>query len=151
MKPRQWLNVLVAEDNEADLALLREAVRRNSMDVRLREVSEGPEVIRYLCGDGPFADRHAFPMPDVLLLDLKMPKLSGFDVLHWLREHPECSRLPAIIISGSGLEKDIEKAYALGANTYFEKPSDFADFTSLLELLVQYWARSKRPHHVHNC
>ncbi len=148
-KPR--LNVLVAEDTPADRKLLEMALLRNGVDVNLHMVEDGTEVIDYLKGEPPFNNRHKHPMPDVLILDLKMQQLSGFDVLLWLREHPECGKIPTIVLSGSGLQKDIEQAYALGANTYFEKPNSFADFGALLQLLIEYWGRSRRPAHVQSC
>jgi len=145
------LNVLVAEDNPNDVVLLERALPRNGLEIHLRHVQDGTEVIDYLQGVGHFANRAAFPMPDVILLDLKMPKLTGFDVLHWMRDNNDCGQIPTVLFSGSGLEKDVEKAYALGANTYFEKPTSYAEFARLLKILLEYWARSKRPSAPHSC
>ena len=150
-KTKLQLNILVAEDNPADRSLLEMALTSNGVDVNLRIVEDGSEAIQYLQGRGPFAHRREHPLPDLILLDLKMQQLSGFDVLLWLRANPHCGIIPTVVISGSGQEKDIEQAYALGANTYFEQPVSFADFGSLLRLLIQYWARSKRPAHDGNC
>ena len=127
--------------------LLHMALERNGCDVNLQQVNDGSEAIEYLEGRGRFANRRKYPMPDILVLDLKMQLLSGFEVLLWLRQHPECAKIPTVVLSGSGQEKDVEQAYELGANTYFEKPSSFEDFISLIQILVHYWARSKRPAH----
>ena len=145
------LNILVAEDNPSDRLLLQMALTRNGVEVNLHLVEDGSEAIQYLEGHGPFANRHKHPIPDLILLDLKMQRLSGFDVLLWLRDRPHCAAIPTVVLSGSGLEQDIEQAYALGAKTYFEKPTSFADFGSLLQLLIEYWARSKRPARPGNC
>lgn len=144
-KPRPHLNVLVAEDNPNDIALLEAIVRRDGVEVQLNFVRDGTEVIEYLRGVGQFGNRQTFPMPDLILLDLKMHLMSGLEVLDWRRKHPQCARIPAVMLSGSGLEKDVAQAYALGANTYFEKPSTLGEFTALIQALVQYWSRSKLP------
>ena len=145
------LNVLVADDNESELQLLHEALNRNGVEVQVHEVHDGLEVIDYLEGRARFSDRDTYPMPDLLLLDLKMRCCSGFDVLRWLRDHPACGKIPTVILSGSGLDRDVDEAYSLGANTYFEKPLSFDDFVNLIHTLIQYWLRSKRPHHPATC
>ena len=121
------------------------------MEVHLNFVHDGTEVIEYLRGAGDFANRRAFPMPDLILLDLKMHLMSGLEVLDWRRKHPECASIPTVMLSGSGLEKDVTRAYALGANTYFEKPSTLAEFKALIHALVQYWSRSKLSPHPNGC
>ncbi len=136
---------MVAEDDSSDLTLLRHAVTNVDSSVRLQITRDGNELIRYLQGDGEFADRDQHPVPDLIMLDLKMPQLSGFEVLKWLRNHPEYVLLPKIILSGSTLEKDIEEAYELGANTYFTKPSSFHDLEKLMRLVVGYWSESQPP------
>jgi len=151
-RPRkQSLNVLVAEDDANDIVLLETIMIRDGIHAHLNIVPDGTEVIDYLRGRGHFANRAAFPMPDLIVLDLKMTTMSGLEVLEWRRKHPDCARIPVVILSGSGLEKDIERAYALGANTYFEKPNSFAEFKTLLQTLVQYWSTSKRPLHPEQC
>jgi len=145
------LNVLVADDNDSELQLLHEALNREGMKVHVVEVHDGLEVIDYLQGRARFSDRDTYPMPDILLLDLKMRCYSGFDVLRWLRKHPACGKIPTVILSGSGLDRDVDQAYALGANTYFEKPMSFNEFVTLIHTLLQYWARSKRPLHPVTC
>ena len=139
------LNVLLAEDSAQDRELLRKAVERSEAPVNIFNVEDGSDAIEYLEGSGKYSDRFAYPMPDVLVLDLKMRELSGFDVLLWLREHPDCAVMPTVVLSGSGQEKDIQQAYALGANTYFEKPNSFVDFEALIDTVVRYWSLSRRP------
>jgi CheY-like chemotaxis protein len=139
------LFILVAEDDQNDRVLLTHALTRDSLPVRVMMVGDGEETIDYLQGTGKYANRAAYPFPDLLLLDLKMPRLSGLDVLKWLRADPCCHALPVIIFSGSGLEKDVQQAYRLGANTYFQKQGDPRVLINLLRLVTQYWLASMRP------
>jgi len=139
------LFILVAEDDANDRVLLTHALTRDSLPVRVAMVGDGEEAIDYLQGEGKFADRVRYPIPDLLMLDLKMPGLNGLDVLRWLRANDICASLPVIIFSGSGLEKDVQDAYRLGANTYFQKLGDPRALVSLLRLVVQYWLASMRP------
>ena len=136
---------MVAEDDSSDLTLLRHAVTNVDSSVRLQITRDGNELIRYLQGEADFADRDQHPVPDLIMLDLKMPQLSGFEVLKWLKHHPEYVLIPKIVLSGSTLEKDIEEAYELGANTYFTKPSSFHELEKLMRLVVGYWSESQPP------
>ena len=139
------LFILVAEDDVNDRVLLTHALTRDSLPVRVEMVGDGEEAIDYLLGEGDFGDRARYPLPDLLLLDLKMPRLNGLDVLRWLRSHDSCPSLPVIMFSGSGLEKDVQEAYRLGVNTYFQKLGDPRALVALLRLMVQYWLASMRP------
>jgi len=139
------LFILVAEDDANDRVLLTHALMRDSLPVRVAMVGDGEEAVNYLEGEGRFANRAEFPMPDLLLLDLKMPRMNGLDVLRWLRTNELCPSLPVIIFSGSGLEKDVQAAYHLGANTYFQKRGDPRALIALLRLVIQYWLASMRP------
>jgi two-component system response regulator len=137
--------VLVADDDANDLRLLHKAISGDGLEVQLMEVHNGEELIQYLSNEGPFADYMRFPKPDLLLLDLKMPRMDGLQVLDWLAQHPEHARLPKVMLSGSGLERDVDEAYRRGANTYFTKPTDFSHFQKLVRLTIDYWAMSERP------
>ena len=95
--------------------------------------------------EGPFADCMRYPKPDLLLLDLKMPRVDGLQVLDWLAQHPEHGQLPKVMLSGSGLERDVDEAYRRGANTYFTKPTDFNHFQKLVRVTIDYWTMSERP------
>src|SRR5437763_782973 len=100
---RRKLRILVAEDNLTDLQLLRQAVTRDGVIVEIHEVHDGEEATHYLAGEGKFKDRLKFPLPDLLLVDLKMPKMDGLQVIKWLNTCPECRHLPVVMMSGSGL------------------------------------------------
>lgn len=142
---RKKLVILVADDDPNDLELLKHVVTDNGVDVNFQSAQDGEQVINYLRGEGPFTDRNAHPIPDIIVLDLKMPRVNGFEVLEWLRQEPGLDSIPAIVLSGSGLESDIQKAYRLGANTYFTKPGQLAELRQIIGALIDYWRRSQRP------
>ncbi|HZV36914.1 MAG TPA: response regulator, partial [Verrucomicrobiae bacterium] len=106
-------------------------------------VEDGQEAVHYLRGDGKYANRKNYPLPNVLLLDLKMPRLGGFDLLRWLRsESPENTRfIPVVVLSSSYLQQDVQRAYALGANSYMVKPLKWDEFRNLIMNLGIYWTR----------
>jgi len=139
------LVILVAEDDPNDLELLRHVVADNGVEVNFQAARDGEQVIDYLRGEGQFADRSMHPIPDIVVLDLKMPRVNGFEVLQWLRQQPVLASIPAIVLSGSGLESDIQEAYRLGANTYFTKPGQLAELRQIISTLIDYWRRSQRP------
>lgn len=139
------LVILAAEDDPNDLELLRHVVAENGVQVNFQAADDGEQLIHYLRGEGKFADRDLHPIPDIVVLDLKMPRMNGFEVLQWLRQEPGLARIPAVVLSGSGLESDIEEAYRLGANTYFTKPGQLAELRKIIGSLIDYWRRSQRP------
>lgn len=136
--------VLVAEDNPDDALLLRRAIERAGIKARIRFMQDGEEMLLYLQGLGAYANRAANPPPSLIILDLKMPRKSGLEVLAWLSEHPECSVVPTVVMSSSNLLKDIQSAYALGANTYFVKPTTFEALVETMKTLSTYWQRAER-------
>ena len=145
------LEVLLAEDDSNDIILLECAIRKNNVPGRFHIVRDGFEAIAYLKGEGKFEDRLAHPFPDLIVLDIKMPQITGFEVLKWLRAHPDCATIPAVMLSGSELDSDIEEAFRLGANSYFRKPSSIDSLTGLLRAVVHYWWLSERPRKRRSC
>jgi CheY-like chemotaxis protein len=139
------LIVLLAEDQEDDVFLFKRAIARAVSKHTLRVVSDGTDVIAYLRGDGEFADRSRYPFPNVLLLDIKMPRLSGLEVLDWLNQHEECSIIPTIIFTSSEQPQDIRRAYLRGANAYFTKPVAFDELQELMTVMFSYWCRAHVP------
>jgi len=137
--------MLVAEDDPNDVTLLLHALKRNGLGARAEIVPDGDQVIKYLRGEGPYADRARHPFPDLVLLDLKMPLVSGVEVLERLRREDECTEVPVVMLSGSALEADVERAYRLGVKTYFTKPHSVSELSDLLRLIVAYWSQSQRP------
>lgn len=136
---------LIAEDNESDFLLLQRAFRKNNIQNLIQWVQDGDEAIEYLQGTGKYGDRTTHPFPDLLVLDLKMPRKTGLEVLHWIKEHPQYRVIPTIIMSSSNLDEDVRHAYDLGANTYFVKPSDFDTLVAVVKGVHQYWATGIKP------
>lgn len=143
MKPK--LTVLVAEDEETDYYLLDRALRQANLGIQIHWVRDGVDAIRYLKGEGEYADRDRFPIPDMVMLDLKMPGTTGMEVLEWIRDNPRFRVIPTLVMTSSQQEKDVQQAYHLGANTYFVKPSRFDALTELCRQISSYWAQGLRP------
>ena len=133
---------LLVEDDANDVLLLGMEFRRCPGHIRLLAVSDGGEAIQYLEGDGKFRDRNKYPLPDVILLDLKMPRINGFEFLEWLRcKSQTCHRfIPVVVMSSSVIREDIDRVYALGANSYLIKPVDWNLFKERVKALGIYWS-----------
>jgi CheY-like chemotaxis protein len=139
------LVILLAEDDSKDFEIFSYALRQNGVLANIQRVHDGQEAIHYLEGRLPFSDRLAHPFPDLIILDLKMPRLSGLEVLQWRKKHPECARLPVVMLSGSGLQHDVNEAYKLGVNSYFSKPASVERLQKLLRRIVDYWSSAELP------
>jgi len=114
--------ILLAEDSNDDLLIFTRALKRAQITHTLVAVDTGQEVIDYLAGEGRYGDRNAYPLPSLILLDLKMPLKNGFDVLEWLMDTESLRDIPAVVLSSSDEPRDIERALQLGARTYLVKP-----------------------------
>jgi DNA-binding response OmpR family regulator len=132
--------ILAAEDDEGDAVLLRLAFKRAQIHQRLIVVQDGQEAIDYLSGTPPYDDRVNYPLPSMLLLDLKMPRLNGFDVLAWWKTNDELRDLPVIVLSSSAHKMDIDKARKMGACDYIVKPHGFTQLTKIMKELCGRWA-----------
>jgi CheY-like chemotaxis protein len=125
--------ILIAEDEDDEAILLQRALKKAAITNPIRRVKNGEQAIEYLAASGAFADRAEYPLPLLVLLDLNMPKKSGFEVLAWIRAQPSLKSLAVDILSGSCREEDIEKALLLGANLYLKKPITLLDLDQLLQ------------------
>jgi CheY-like chemotaxis protein len=137
--------ILIVEDNEDDITLLKAAIRNAKVPNPIKVVRDGVEAIKYLEGDGPYEDRLSYPFPGALFLDLKLPKLNGFDVLQWLKEHEECKVIPVMVLTSSALERDVTKAYQMGANSFMVKPGSLGGLTELVDLAFRFWSMCEIP------
>jgi len=131
--------VLLVEDNPDDVLLTRRAFAKVHSPAPLEVVVDGEEAIDYLRGAGTYADRERFPLPLLILLDLKLPRRSGFEVLEWLRGQPGLRRLPVVVLTSSGQSPDVNRAFDLGANSYLVKPVRLDDLVNLIKTLNLYW------------
>jgi len=136
--------ILVAEDDPTDAFFLQRAFGKTGVAVGLEFVRDGQEAIDYLRGEPPYADRTVHPLPQLLLLDLKMPRLNGFEVLDWLRNQPHLKRLLVIVFSSSAELGDINRAYDLGANSYLVKPHASELLLELVQRVEKYWLESNQ-------
>ena len=139
---KQTQTILSADDDDNDVLLLKMAFAKAGLAEQLRRVKDGAEAIQYLNGDGIYADRESFPFPSLLLLDLKMPYKNGFEVLTWIRKQPGIRGLPVIVLTSSEELRDVNQAYALGANSFLVKPLDFENSLALIRMVEKYWIRS---------
>jgi CheY-like chemotaxis protein len=139
MKP-----ILQIEDEENDILFLQMAAEKAGIVKPIQVARNGREAIDYLSGNGKFADRGQFPLPCVVLLDLKLPQVPGFEVLKFIRSHPRLRTLVVIVLSSSDQDADIENAYLLGANSYLVKPANPGDLVTALNLIKAYWLRLNR-------
>lgn len=130
--------ILLVDDSENDALLMCTIYSRAGFVRPLQFARDGAEAIAYLNGDGLFRDRRQFPMPAVVLLDLNMPQKNGFEVLEWIRAQPGLKRLRVYILSASSQEKDIQRAYDLGANSYLVKPGNLDGLRHLAKTLAAW-------------
>ena len=139
------LTILLADDNENDIQLVQLALKKAGLDNPIYICRDGEEVIAYLQGKELYADRQQHPFPRMLILDLKMPRVGGLDVLRWVRDNPRCAVIPTIILSTSILQSDIQEAYELGANAYVTKPAEFITLQMLFKDLFAFWKHCELP------
>jgi len=131
--------VLVADDDANDVFFLRRAFQKAGLSCPIIEVPDGERAICYLSGSDGFADRTRFPVPALLFLDLKMPKVSGFEVLEWLQKHNGPPTIKVVVLSSSNLPGDMQKARALGAHDYRVKPADIDDMITMVKDVASRW------------
>lgn len=136
MEPR---TILYAEDERNDVYFLRRALKKAGSPHTLNAVCDGEEAIDYLTGEGPFADRARHPLPALILLDINMPKKSGFEVLEWIRQQPRFKSLPVLMLTSSSRSEDRETAGHLGADDYLLKPSDPRELIEIVKSLLERW------------
>lgn len=140
--------VLSVDDNDVDGALLERAFKRTSIPARLYRVSEGPQALAYLAGDGIYRDRESYPMPDLVLLDLAMPKMSGVEVLRWIRAQNVVKKTRVLIFTSSEKPEDFRTADEIGADGYFLKPSRFDDLKKLVLQIHEDWLGKKKTNKI---
>jgi CheY-like chemotaxis protein len=139
-------NILLVEDDPNDALLLERAFRKAGLPYPLIIVSDGDQAVDFLQGIGKYRDRIKYPMPNLMLLDLKLPRRSGHEVLKWLRSRPGLKRLPVIVLTSSSEQRDVVAAYDEGTNSYLVKPSNAELLGQMVSQLEKYWLTlNERP------
>jgi CheY-like chemotaxis protein len=139
------LNILLVEDNQAHARLLTRGIAANRSPNRIAHVTDGEAALDYLRQRPPYEDHVQHPPPDLILLDLQLPKIDGLEVLRQVKADSSLKHIPVIVLTTSSARSDIDSAYALHANSYLVKPLDFASFTQLMRDLGFYWLGWNQP------
>jgi CheY-like chemotaxis protein len=140
------LTILLVEDNATDVLLIRRAFEKAKLANPLTVVSDGDAAVDYLSGERAYADRQQFPLPILILLDLKLPRRSGLEVLEWLRAQETLKRIPVVMLTSSQHDRDVNAAYDTGVNSYLVKPVEFDGLLQMLNSVNFYWLMlNERP------
>ncbi|HUO28249.1 MAG TPA: response regulator [Bryobacteraceae bacterium] len=131
--------ILLIEDNPSDIELTRRALERSHVANELMVIQDGQEALDYLLCRGDYAGREVPALPSLVLLDLKLPRVPGLEILHAVRSDPRTRRLPVVILTSSNEERDVAASYDLGVNSYIQKPVDFNRFAEAVRQLGLYW------------
>jgi CheY-like chemotaxis protein len=137
--------ILLVEDDPDDVALIMRAFRRANLANPVTVAHDGEEAVAYLSGGGVYADRSSSPLPVLILLDLKVPRRSGHEVLEWIQAQDGLRRIPVAVLTSSRERRDVDKAYDLGANAYLVKPVDFEELLRMVKSLHLFWLMLNEP------
>lgn len=140
------VEILLIEDNMNDAELTIRALRKGNINNNLIHLKDGAEALEFLFGKGSFERRDTSSKPKVILLDLKMPKMDGLEVLTQIKANEDTKPIPVVVLTSSKEHPDIKRAYALGANSYIVKPVEFDDFSKVVTDLGFYWLLKNQPH-----
>jgi CheY-like chemotaxis protein len=134
--------ILLVEDEPPDAALFRRALQRASVQPPVVHLPDGDEAVNYLVGEGKYRDRQNYPLPSTVVLDIKLPRRSGFEVLEWIRsQSSDVAHVPVVVLSSSNMSSDVVKAYRKGANAYVTKPLTSQEYGRMTEILVAFWTQ----------
>lgn len=139
MRDGAMKTLLLVEDSDDDLFLMKRSFERAEVPFNLQIVKDGDQAVDYLSGVEAYADRFTYPLPSLVLLDVKLPRRNGFEVLQWIRSQPDFTCLPVVMLTNSDEPIDIQKAYRIGANSYLVKPLNYEQLEKTLPLLMDYW------------
>src|SRR5687768_4014030 len=131
--------VLLVEDDDNDRMFVERAFKKAGVPVEFRTVTCGEDAVSYLSAEAPYADRANFPLPALVLMDLKLTGMSGFETMEWARKRAESKALPIAVLTSSREKSDVARAYEAGATTYFVKPADWEDLHELVKTVAEYW------------
>jgi CheY-like chemotaxis protein len=138
-------SILLVEDDANDIFFMRNAIKKAGLLEQLHVAEDGQHAIDYLAGDGKYGNRERFPVPDLVLLDLKLPCVMGIDVLRWIRLQPALELVMVVVLTSSRLEPDMRASYRAGANSYLVKPNGPQELLAMVTLLANYWLNLNQP------
>ncbi|EEF58607.1 response regulator [Pedosphaera parvula] len=136
--------ILLVEDSEDDVFFFQRALNRKGAKYPVQVAMDGDEAVNYLSGKGAFSDRTRHPLPDLIFLDIQMPRMNGHEVLRWIREQPELRTIPVVILSTSSQPIDIQRANAAGGNAYLLKTSNSEKFGTILDHTLYFWLEANQ-------
>ena len=143
--PKKAVEILLVEDNPRDVELTLHVFQRHYLSNRVHVVRDGAEALEFLFCTGAYAERNIHQAPKVMLLDLKLPKVDGLEVLRRIKADARTRTIPVVVLTSSREEPDIAESYHLGVNSYIVKPVDFEQFTEAVRLLGMYWLLLNQP------
>ena len=139
------MTILFADDDPDDRVLVRDALEESQLDSDFHSVEDGEELMDYLCRRGEYANREHSPRPDLILLDLNMPRKDGREALKEIKADPALRRIPVVVLTTSRAEEDIRRTYDLGANSFITKPVTFDSLVEIVKTLGKYWSEVVEP------
>jgi two-component system response regulator len=139
------IEILLVEDNPTDAELTMRALKRKNLINRLHWVKDGAEALDFLFAKGEYSDRNVEDLPKLILLDLRMPKVDGLEVLHKIKEDERTRRIPVVVLTSSKEDRDIVESYKLGVNSYVSKPVEFDEFIDAVSTMGFYWILINKP------
>ena len=145
MNAESIVEILIVEDNEQDLALAQRALRKAKVSNRIHVARDGEEALQFLFCEGPYAERKMEDGPKVILLDLKLPKIDGLEVLQRIKSDPRTKSIPVVVLTSSKEQNDVVETYNLGVNSYIVKPVNFEQFSETVQKLGMYWLLLNHP------
>lgn len=131
--------ILLVEDDPNDVILVKRAMKKAEVKSKIKVVKDGEQAMDYLGGGAKYENRKEYPIPDMILLDLKLPKKSGLELLEWVDNQPKIRRIPIVILTSSRENEDVNKAYDLGVNSYLLKPVSFDNLLEMMKITISYW------------
>lgn len=141
----EWTEILLVEDNPYDAEMVLHTLKKANLTNRIHVVKDGEEALDFIFRRGQYADKSYAARPKVVLLDLKLPKIDGIEVLRQIRNNPATKKMPVVVLTSSKEGRDIEECYSLGVNSYIVKPVDFAQFSESVKNLGLYWLLLNQP------
>ena len=133
------INLLLVEDNDAHADLVKRSFEQHGIATAIHHVADGQKALDYIFNEGEYSDSKQYPSPQCILLDLRLPKVDGLEVLRRIKTNPGTQRIPVVVLTTSSADKDIAMSYEYQANSYVVKPMDFARFEDLMETIGSYW------------